>query len=190
MRTLSSYADRVTRQGCLGGKDAGGSFPAEETSSACSATKSLYRRCTVQVRMGVDTAGISWAEASRDGGSGRTFDEVDSVRFGGRDRLGAGDADRLDITHPGTGYEGSIGRQRSRWCENTCSQRSLSAGCSNNRRWTPRRIRRAGKWEADVSIPAREYEFTLLVFDPLALTYKLHTSTQHNLWPRTETADG
>jgi hypothetical protein len=40
---------------CLGGNDAGGSFPVDDLSSSWRATKSLYRLLTVHVRIGVET---------------------------------------------------------------------------------------------------------------------------------------
>jgi hypothetical protein len=40
---------------CFGGKVAGGSLDVDDLSSACRATKSLYRLLTVHVRMGVET---------------------------------------------------------------------------------------------------------------------------------------
>ena len=46
-------------QECFGGKAAGGSFEVDDLSSACRATKSLYRLLTVQVRMGVETGHFS-----------------------------------------------------------------------------------------------------------------------------------
>lgn len=63
--TLSSYTDLVRLQTCFPGKVPGGSLPVEEVNSAWRETKSLYRRETVHVRIGVDTDRQyrSWARA-------------------------------------------------------------------------------------------------------------------------------
>lgn len=58
-RTFSSYTLLVMVQECFGGRAAGGSFEVDDLSSACRATKSLYRLLTVQVRIGVETDHIS-----------------------------------------------------------------------------------------------------------------------------------
>jgi hypothetical protein len=66
--TLSSYAARVSDHGCLGGSAAGGALPTELVSSVLSATKSLYRLSTVQVRVGVETV---WGQLSSPTKNGR-----------------------------------------------------------------------------------------------------------------------
>lgn len=73
---------------CFGGKAAGGSFEVDDLSSACRATKSLYRLLTVQVRIGVDTddqlyssQGASEVPGMTKTGARLTLDCICGMRF-------------------------------------------------------------------------------------------------------------